>query len=202
MKPKTVAVAIIIAVILVSLMYFTYQNYVSVKSPLVGLRLNYYYYVMIPANGTYVSLISVNVTKISNGEVYFKYTIKPLNQSTGTISNQSFVPIFDPRNNMTYFASGYFGMPLFINTSVKPSSGIVTIEFQSQESAVIKYTVSTGKEIYVNLTIIPYLGTYNLGETYWDLSYNPAYGYLVSAKGSFIGANYIKFEYVLVNASV
>ena len=204
MKTKSIALigVIIVIIIAISGLYFYYYKPQKV-SKLVGATFYYDYYVNFPQNGTYMNIIKIHVLTVKNNEIMFNYSILSVN---GTIKkpyvNQSFTPLFDPSNNLTYFKEGSFGMPLFINSSIKSTTGLTYIEFQGNESIVIKYSVLKSSNIDVNLTLIPYVYTYNLGASNWDLVYDGSYGYLLYAKGSFIGVNYISFEYKLVNASV
>ncbi|MFP3262838.1 MAG: hypothetical protein RXP28_08485 [Nitrososphaeria archaeon] len=203
MKTKTIVglTLIIVLIIAVSGLYLYTERTHSQK--LVGSTFYYEYIISIPNNGTYVNMIKIHVISVKDNSVVFNYLIIPLN---GTVknkySNQSFIPIFDPTNNMTYFKSGSFGMPLFINSSVKNASGSTYIEFQGNQSVYIKYSVLRSSEINVSLTLIPYLYSYNLGASYWNLVYDGSYGYLIYAKGGLVGSNYVSFEYKLVNSSV
>ncbi len=205
MKTKYITSIGIILVIIIALcgFYYFYVFRNQKASKLVGSTFVYDYYVTLPQNGTYENIVKIHVTSVKNNNVMFNYSILSVN---GTIKkpyvNQSFTPVFNPSDNLTYFKEGSFGMPLFINSSVKNETGITYIEFQGNESIVIKYSVLKSSNINVNLTLIPYYYTYNLGASNWKLVYNRSYGYLVYARGSFIGADYISFEYKLVNASV
>jgi hypothetical protein len=203
MKTKTIIGLTLIVVLIISISGLYLYTEMSHSQKLVGATFYYEYIISIPNNGTYVNMIKIHVISVKENNVIFNYLIIPLNSTVkNKYSNQSFVPIFDPTNNMTYFKSGSFGMPLFINSSVKNVSGSTYIEFQGDQSVYIKYSVLRTSEIEVNLTLIPYLYSYNLGASQWNLVYDKYYGYLIYAKGGLVGSNYVSFEYKLVNASV
>jgi hypothetical protein len=203
MKTKTIIGLTLIVVLIISISGLYLYTEMSHSQKLVGSTFYYEYIISIPNNGTYVNMIKIHVISVKENNVFFNYLIIPLNSTVkNKYSNQSFVPIFDPTNNMTYFKSGSFGMPLFINSSVKNASGSTYIEFQGDQSVYIKYSVLRTSEIEVNLTLIPYLYSYNLGASQWNLVYDKYYGYLIYAKGGLVGSNYVSFEYKLVNASV
>ncbi len=204
MKGITIGAAAAVIIIIVSIgAYYAMVSHTGVnRSPLLGSTFYYEYIVSVPGKGNYVNYIKLHVIRVNSSTITFNYTITPLNDSGVSYSNESFVPVFDPSNNLTYFAPYSFGMPLFINTSIKQASGNVYIQFQGGESVSVKYVVSRTSVISVNMTIIPYLYTYNLGASQWSLVYNRDYGYLIYARGSFIGSNYITFTYRLVNESV
>ncbi len=199
----TIIVVIIVIIMAFSGFYYFFYNKAQSSSKLVGATLYYDYYINFPQNGTYMSIIKIHVLSVKNNEIIFNYSIMSLNSTAKKpYVNQSFIPIFNPADNLTYFKEGSFGMPLFINTSVKSTTGLTYIEFQDNESVVIKYSIVKSTNVNVNLTLIPYIYTYNLGASNWNLIYNGSYGYLLYAKGNFLSANYISFEYKLVNASV
>ncbi len=206
MKTKTIAsigIVVIIIIALSGIYYFYYYKAQKGPSRLVGSTFVYDYFVTLPQNGTYENLIKIHVLSVKSNNVIFNYSIIPLNSSIKKpYINQSFTPVFNPQNNLTYFVEGSFGMPLFINSSIKSSTGSTYLVFQGNESIFIKYSVIRSSDIVVNLTLIPYIYTYNLGASNWNLVYDGSYGYLLYAKGSFIGANYVSFEYKLVNTSV
>ncbi|MGC9208479.1 MAG: hypothetical protein ACP5GH_01295 [Nitrososphaeria archaeon] len=203
MKGTTMGIAAAVIIIVLIGAYYVLVPHTEVhRSALLGSTFYYEYIVSVPGKGNYVNYIKLHVIRVNSSVITFNYTITPLNDSGVTYSNVSFVPVFDPTNNLTYFAPYSFGMPMFINTSVRQASGNVYIQFQGGESVSVKYVVSRTNVISVNMTIIPYLYTYNLGASRWSLVYNKDYGYLIYARGSFIGSNYITFVYKLVNESV
>jgi len=203
MKTKTITGIAVIVVLIIAISGIYLYSERGHSQKLVGSTFYYEYTIKIPENGTYVYMIKVHILAVKDNNVIFDYLTVPLNNTIkNKYSNQSFIPIFDPSNNMTYFKEGSFGMPLFINSSIKSSSGSTYIEFQGNESIYIKYSVLKSSEINVSLTLVPYLYTYNLGASYWNLVYNRTYGYLIYANGGLIGSSYVNFEYKLVNSSV